>query len=108
MPTAETPVLDDSIANLVEKVSQRLLVLTDGEHPAYVGSELPAVDRVLSRIQNEGLAPGPVFCEWGSGLGSASGAAAESVEWPPSMALGPMASRSNGNWSLPHVRSQAT
>ena len=56
MPTAETPVLDDSLANLVEEVSQRLLVLTDGEHRAYVGSELPAVDRALSRIQNEGLA----------------------------------------------------
>ena len=41
MPTAETPVLDDSLANLVEEVSQRLLVLTDGEHRAYVGSELP-------------------------------------------------------------------
>ena len=72
MPTAETPVLDDSLANLVEKVSQRLLVLTDGEHRTYVGSELPAVDRALSRIQNEGLAPGPVFCEWGSGLGVAA------------------------------------
>ena len=30
MPTAETPVSDDSLANLVEEVSQRLLVLTDG------------------------------------------------------------------------------
>ena len=76
MPTAETPVLDDSLANLVEKVSQRLLVLTDGEHRTYVGSELPAVDRALSRIQNEGLAPGPVFCEWGSGLGGVCGVAA--------------------------------
>ncbi len=43
MPTAETPVSHDSLANLVEAVSQRLLVLTDGEHRAYVGSELPAV-----------------------------------------------------------------
>ena len=76
MPTAETPVSDDSLANLMEEVSQRLLVLTDGEHPAYVGSELPAVDRVLSRIQNEGLARGPVFCEWGSGPGGVCGVAA--------------------------------
>ena len=76
MPTAETPVSDDSLANLVEEVSQRLLMLTDGEHRAYVGSELPAVDRALSRIQNEGLARGPVFCEWGSGLGGVCGVAA--------------------------------
>lgn len=76
MPTAETPVSDDSLANLVEAVSQRLLVLTDGEHRAYVGSELPAVDRALSRIQHEGLARGPVFCDWGSGLGGVCGVAA--------------------------------
>jgi hypothetical protein len=76
MPTAETLVSDDSLANLVDAVNQRLLVLTDGEHPAYVGSELPAVDRALSRIQNEGLARGPVFCEWGSGLGGVCGVAA--------------------------------
>ena len=76
MPTAETPVADDSLANLVEAVSQRQLVLTDGEHRGYVGSELPAVDRALSRIQYEGLARGPVFCEWGSGLGGVCGVAA--------------------------------
>ena len=76
MPTAETPVSDDSFAKLVEEVSQRLLMLTDGEHPAYVGSELPAIDRALSRIQNAGLARGPVFCEWGSGLGGVCGVAA--------------------------------
>jgi hypothetical protein len=40
-----------------------------------VGSDLPAVDRVLSHIQAEGLASGPVFCEWGSGLGGVCGVA---------------------------------
>jgi len=76
MPSPETPVSDDSLANLVEEVRRRLLVLGDDEHPAYVGSELPAVDRALTRIQNEGLARGPVFCEWGSGLGGVCGVAA--------------------------------
>lgn len=76
MPTAETPVSDKSLAHLIEAVSQRLLLLHDCEHHLYVGSELPAVDRVLSRIQDEGLAPGPVFCEWGSGLGGVCGVAA--------------------------------
>ena len=76
MPSPETPVSDDSLANLVEEVRRRLLVLGDDEHPAYIGSELPAVDRALTRIQNEGLARGPVFCEWGSGLGGVCGVAA--------------------------------
>ena len=73
MPSTETPVSGGSLANLVQEVKQRQLVLTDGEHRAYLGSELPAVDRALSRIQNEGLARGPVFCEWGSGLGGVCG-----------------------------------
>jgi len=57
-------------------VGQRQLALTDDAHRAYLGSELPAVSRALSRIQHEGLARGPVFCEWGSGLGAVCGVAA--------------------------------
>lgn len=76
MSTAETPVSNDSLADLTEAVRQRHLALADGKHLAYVGSELPAVDRVLARIQREGLARGPVFCEWGSGLGGVCGVAA--------------------------------
>jgi len=40
-----------------------------------VESELSSVDRVLARIQRDGLARGSVFCEWGSGLGGVCGAA---------------------------------
>jgi hypothetical protein len=43
---------------------------------AYVGSELGAVNRALVRIRAEGLAPGPLFCEWGSGVGGVCGVAA--------------------------------
>lgn len=41
-----------------------------------IDSELSSIDRALSRIQSEGLTRGPVFCEWGSGLGGVCGAAA--------------------------------
>ena len=51
-------------------------LLVGWEESAFVGSELLTVDRALSRVQAEGLAPGPVFCDWGSGLGGVCGVAA--------------------------------
>jgi hypothetical protein len=75
-------ILDDmqasggALAHLVEEVRERLLALPGDDRGGYVGSELPAVNRVLARIQAEGLAHGPMFCEWGSGLGGVCGVAA--------------------------------
>jgi hypothetical protein len=66
----------DDLALPVEEVSKRRAALTDNERGVCIGSELPAVDRVLSRIQAESLSSGPVFCEWGSGLGGVCGVAA--------------------------------
>jgi predicted RNA methylase len=34
-----------------------------------VSTELFCVDRALCRVRSQGLARGPVFCDWGSGLG---------------------------------------
>ena len=76
MPANDTNAAGSALALLVEEVGKRRSLLTDSERGAFVGSELPAVDRALSRIQAEGLARGPVFCEWGSGLGGACGVAA--------------------------------
>ncbi len=76
MPANDSNAAGSALALLVEQVGKRRSLLTDSERGAFVGSELPAVDRALSRIQAEGLARGPVFCEWGSGLGGACGAAA--------------------------------
>ena len=55
---------------------KRTSLLTDSTRGDFVGSELATVDRALSHIQAEGLARGPVFCEWGSGLGGVCGVAA--------------------------------
>ncbi len=76
MPANDTNRASSALALLVEEVGKRRSLLTGSERGAFVGSELPAVDRALSRIQAEGLARGPVFCEWGSGLGGACGVAA--------------------------------
>lgn len=67
---------DDPISRLERQVRDRLLALPGHDRRGYVGSDLPSVDRVIARIQNEGLASGPVFCEWGSGLGGVCGVAA--------------------------------
>lgn len=67
---------DEAIAQLEEEVRRRVLALPSGGCGAYVGSGLGAVNRALARIRAEGLAPGPLFCEWGSGVGGVCGVAA--------------------------------
>ena len=67
---------DEAIAQLEEEVRRRVLALSSGDRGAYVGSGLGAVNRALVRIRAEGLAPGPLFCEWGSGVGGVCGVAA--------------------------------
>jgi hypothetical protein len=66
----------DPLDRLVGEVGRRLDELTSNERGAFVGSELAAVDRALGRIRTKGHATGPVFCEWGSGLGGVCGVAA--------------------------------
>jgi hypothetical protein len=67
---------ETAIAGLIAEVEKRRLALGAGDRGGYVLSELFAVDRVLSRIQADGLARGPLFCEWGRGLGGVCGVAA--------------------------------
>jgi hypothetical protein len=59
----------ESLAWLVEAVRERVLALPGDDRGDYVGSALSAVNRVLRRVQAEGLASGQLFCEWGSGVG---------------------------------------
>jgi hypothetical protein len=76
MPVPETRPQSEALVGLVREVHERLLALHGDDRGGYVGSELPAVNRVLARIRSEGLAAGSQFCEWGSGLGGVSGVAA--------------------------------
>lgn len=64
----------DELADAVRRERRRLGASDD--LGGCIDSELSSVDRVLARIQREGLTRGPVFCEWGSGLGGGCGAAA--------------------------------
>ena len=62
---------DDRLASLIEAVRKQLLTLPGNDRGGYVGSELPALNQAFARIQNECLSEGPIFCDWGSGLGEA-------------------------------------
>ena len=61
MQLEESHAPDDALAGLVDAVRERLLMLRGDDLADYVGSELSAVNRVLARIQAEGLSPGPLF-----------------------------------------------
>jgi hypothetical protein len=76
MPDDALNASGNALARLVEAVGERLLALPQSEHHGFIGSDLLAANRVLSRIRDEGLARGSVFCEWGSGLGGVCGVAA--------------------------------
>jgi hypothetical protein len=76
MPIEELAAPGSALAGLVEAQRVSSLALRGDGLADYVGSELLAVNRVLARIQAEGLARGPLFCEWGSGLGGVCGVAA--------------------------------
>jgi hypothetical protein len=76
MPVDEAQASGEILVRLVEAVRERELALPGSDRGDYVGSALSAVNRVLARIQAEGLAPGPLFCEWGSGVGGVCAVAA--------------------------------
>ena len=66
----------ESIAKLVAAVDEQFKLLPGDDRDGYVGSDLPAVSRALTRIRSEGLAAGSLFCDWGSGLGEVCAVAA--------------------------------
>jgi len=76
LPVDEAQASGEILARLVEAVHERVLALPGSDRGDYVGSALSAVNRVLARIQAEGLASGSLFCEWGSGVGGACAVAA--------------------------------
>lgn len=44
--------------------------------PSFVACDFVMADRALGAVTGRGLAPGPVFCEWGSGFSVVAGLAA--------------------------------
>jgi hypothetical protein len=69
-------VTDEALAQLEQEVHQRVGALSSEGRGDFVGSGLGAVNRALARIRAEGLAPGTLFCEWGSGVGGVCAVAA--------------------------------
>jgi len=57
------------VSNVVDALRTRTSLLPAFHRPDYVSTELFCVDRALCRLRSQGLARGPVFCDWGSGLG---------------------------------------
>lgn len=59
---------------------------SDDTIPSFVACDFSMVDRALSAVVDDGLAPGPVFCEWGAGyavvagLASLKGLASHAIE----------------------------
>jgi len=60
MPVDDVQASGEALARLVEAVRERVLALPGDDRGDYVGSALSAVNRVLDRIQAEGLASGGV------------------------------------------------
>ncbi len=76
MTSLDTATGRDALDRIIAEVQARELLLGVDASDPYVGSDLIAIHRVLCRVRAEGLARGPVFCEWGSGLGGACDVAA--------------------------------
>lgn len=69
VPAEKTP---SNIARLLREADTRIrahLEFQRGQAGGFVASDFALVNRALGRIVAEGLAEGPLFCEWGSGFG---------------------------------------
>ena len=64
------------LARLEAAIGEREPAGARGVDGGFIGSDLAVVDRALARIQSESLARGPLFCDWGSGLGAVCAVAA--------------------------------
>ncbi|GJM22023.1 MAG: hypothetical protein DHS20C15_19380 [Planctomycetota bacterium] len=70
------PTPDPRVSQLFERVTSRMAEMAGHSISGFVASDLPTIYGALERIAREGMARGPVFCEWGSGLGAATALAA--------------------------------
>ena len=66
----------DQLDALREMLPAHQELLRGVDHPGHVASDLDPVVRAIAHVCSPGLARGDLFCEWGSGLGFATLAAA--------------------------------
>lgn len=70
------PVRAELVARLEAELARRLRELPEARRDGFVSSELDVAHAALSAVRDRGLARGPVFCDWGSGLGAVCALAA--------------------------------
>lgn len=72
-PHPDASGLPARVSEFIEEADERVreFIREQGGHPkGFVSSDFVTVYAVLSRVAQERLAPGPRFCEWGSGFGA--------------------------------------
>lgn len=71
-----TPVLPDEVAKLIETSERRweqfFASRSHRRFPRFLPSDEALVFAAMDEVTRRGLAPGRVFCEWGSGFGTAT------------------------------------
>ena len=75
------PMPNAACVGFIEDAQQRIERFIHGRYrtepiPSFVASDFVMVDRALDAVVEGGLAPGPVFCEWGAGYAVVAGLAA--------------------------------
>ncbi len=73
---ADTALAAALVARIDAASRERRDALSEHDRRGFVASELSAVHVALRSVLERGLARGPVFCEWGSGLGAVCAVAA--------------------------------
>ena len=78
---AEQPMPDALTEALIADAQDRIERFIRARHstepiPSFVACDFAMVDRALRAVIDGRLAPGPTFCEWGSGFGVVAGLAA--------------------------------
>ena len=63
------PEIEEFIAAAEERIREFQEDLRGAAIPAFVPSDFRMVYRALEEVMDRGLAPGTLFCEWGSGFG---------------------------------------
>jgi protein-L-isoaspartate O-methyltransferase len=68
--TVETAALPADVRDFLREADQRIEQFCQDAHiPGFIPSDHTTAYRVLQALSRQGIAPGALFCEWGSGFG---------------------------------------